>query len=86
MSTTVSVRLDESIKEDAVAVLDELGLDMSTAIRMFVKQIADTRSVPLSLTLNEGLVGESYRRKLDSSIAAFNRGETFARDLVEAEG
>jgi addiction module RelB/DinJ family antitoxin len=83
MSTTITVRMDESVKEEATAVVESLGLDLPTAIRMFTKQIADTRTVPLSLTLNEGLVGESYRQKLDASIAAYERGDTFKRDLIE---
>ena len=80
--TSVTVRMDESVKEQATSVVETLGLDLPTAIRMFTKQIALTRSVPLSLSLDEGLVGESYHRKLDASIAAYERGEVTQHDLI----
>mgnify|MGYP004450307907 CR=1 FL=1 len=39
MSTTVvQFRIEESLKDDANALFENLGLDMPTAFRMFLKQ------------------------------------------------
>ena len=34
-STLVQIRVDEKLKDDAVAVYEHLGLDLSTAVRIF---------------------------------------------------
>jgi len=75
--------MDESVKDQATAVVEALGLDLPTAIRMFAKQIATTRSVPLSLSLEDSDTGDGYLRKLEASIAAAERGEYTQHDLVE---
>jgi len=52
MATTksnVQVRVDESLKSEADRILDNMGLDTPTAIRIFLKKIVATRSMPFSL-------------------------------------
>jgi len=74
--------MDEAVKQQATSVVEALGFDLPTAIRMFAKQIAVTRQVPLTLSLDDNLSGESYRKKLDASIAAYERGEFTRHDLL----
>jgi antitoxin component of RelBE/YafQ-DinJ toxin-antitoxin module len=59
-------------------------MDLPTAIRMFTKQIAVTRSVPLLLSLDSADFGEGYVKKLEDAISAYNNGEVTYRDLIEA--
>ena len=35
-STLVQIRVDEKLKDDAAAVYENLGLDLSTAVRIFL--------------------------------------------------
>ena len=37
-STLVQIRVDEKLKDDAAAVYEHLGLDLSTAVRIFFKR------------------------------------------------
>ena len=48
----LSVRVDSSLKTQAEEVLSDLGLTLSGAFTMFLKQIVREQSVPLSLSLN----------------------------------
>ena len=49
MSTTnYNVRLDQDLKDRAFAVIESYGLTPPQAIRLFLNQIADTNTVPLS--------------------------------------
>jgi addiction module RelB/DinJ family antitoxin len=41
--------MDQELKKDFVEVVESLGLDAPTAIRMFAKQTVKTRALPLSL-------------------------------------
>ncbi|MEK7648772.1 MAG: type II toxin-antitoxin system RelB/DinJ family antitoxin [Patescibacteria group bacterium] len=47
--TQIQVRIETKTKNAVRNILDDLGLDMSTAIKMFCKQIERTQSVPLEL-------------------------------------
>lgn len=42
----VQVRIDETVKKQAVAVLNNLGMDASTAINVFFKQIIAENGLP----------------------------------------
>ena len=52
MATTVmQVRVDEELKERAAAICDGLGIDLPTAIRMFMKRTVLQNGIPFSMTL-----------------------------------
>ena len=42
----VNVRVEKELKEDAERILKELGLDLPSGVRMFLKYIARTGSIP----------------------------------------
>jgi len=44
-------RVDDDLKAKAAAVYDKLGLDLPTAIRMFLKRFVVVNGVPFSMTL-----------------------------------
>lgn len=48
----IAVRVDDKLKKDATEVFSELGLDMTTAVKLFLKQSVLTRSIPFELKLN----------------------------------
>ena len=50
MNTTLTIRMDSKLKRQFTEVLEEIGLDAPTAVRMFAVQTVKTRSVPLSLS------------------------------------
>lgn len=49
--TNFSMRMDSALKAQAEEVLSELGLTMSGAFTMFLKQIVRDQAVPLTLSL-----------------------------------
>ena len=52
MATTVmQVRVDEELKEKAATICDGLGIDLPTAIRMFMKRTVLQNGIPFSMTL-----------------------------------
>lgn len=53
--TTIQVRIDEKTKQSAQKVLHELGLDMSSAIQVYLKQISLHKRIPFSLVTANGL-------------------------------
>ena len=53
--STIAIRVDDKLKEEATAVYKELGLDMTTAVKLFLRQSVLTRSIPFDLKLDNDL-------------------------------
>ncbi len=50
-TANIMTRVEPSIKEQAEAVLDQLGISMSTAMSMYLRQIALQRKIPFEMKL-----------------------------------
>lgn len=50
--TTLNIRIDETLKEQAESVFDEVGLSISAAINVFFRQVVRTNSIPFELSAN----------------------------------
>lgn len=48
-TTKLQIRIERDLKESADEVFHELGLDATTAVRMFFTKVAKTRSIPFKL-------------------------------------
>jgi len=52
-STNINVRTDAELKANAQRVLSRLGMDMSTAINIYLAQIVDKSGIPFDLTVRQ---------------------------------
>ena len=50
--TTISVRMDDALKQQFDAVCEELGLSMSTAITMLAKKMAREKRLPFEVSID----------------------------------
>lgn len=48
--TTMTIRMDDQVKKQAQELFSDLGLDMTTAINLFLKQSIREQGIPFSLT------------------------------------
>jgi len=48
-ATNINIRTDADLKTQAQAVFLDLGLDMTTAINIFLKQVVYKQSIPFSI-------------------------------------
>lgn len=51
--TSMSIRLDSEIKEQAQQVFSNLGMDMTTAINIFLRQAIQYQGLPFDVRLDE---------------------------------
>lgn len=49
-TTNINIRTDSELKAKAQTILNELGLDMSTAINVFLKQVVYQNAIPFKIT------------------------------------
>lgn len=50
-NTSVNVRTTEDVKKDAEVILNGLGLNISSAVNLFLKQVINYRGIPFALRL-----------------------------------
>ena len=53
----VQFRVDDELKKEATSIFENLGLDLSSAMRMFLKRSVACKGIPFSMILAE----ESYK-------------------------
>lgn len=51
-STLVQIRIDEDLKNEATDIFERLGLDLPTAIRMFLKKSVEESGIPFNLKIS----------------------------------
>ena len=63
----LQIRIDDTLREEASDIYSQLGLDLPTAIRMFLKRSVQVRGIPFSMILPE----KDY--KATAAVAAMKR-------------
>lgn len=63
--STVVVRVDDRLKEEAVDLFQSLGLDMSTAVKMFLIQSVKTQSIPFEIKNNPVISDEEFQKMVE---------------------
>ena len=51
-ATTMNIRVDSEVKNSAKKVFSELGLDLTTAVNIFLRQSIRENGIPFDLRLN----------------------------------
>ena len=49
---STSISIDSEVREKVMPILSELGLDLSTAVGMFLRQTIRDKGIPFNVTLN----------------------------------
>lgn len=53
ITTTMEVPVEPQLKKKAEKVLDALGMDMNSAVRVFLKKVVATHSIPFAIAAEE---------------------------------
>lgn len=59
-----TVRFDESLKKDAVGILDSIGLSLNSYLTLALKQLVNQRRVPFDLAPAPEVPNEETRRAM----------------------
>lgn len=51
-TTNLNIRIDKDVKKSAERIFDELGLNMTSAVNIFLRQTIRENGIPFELTLN----------------------------------
>lgn len=65
MTTTLSIRLDNKLKSDSQKVFKELGLDISSATKLFLTQVVNRKAIPFEIRTVNGFTPAFEQELLD---------------------
>ena len=84
-TTTVSARIDQATKENAVRVFEQLGLTASQAIMLFYKQVELHQGLPFSVELpkipNEETLDAIREAEKPETLCSFETPEALFEEL-----
>lgn len=65
--TTLQIRVDDKVKNDARKVFDDIGIDMTGAVTLFLHQVVITQGIPFRITTVNDLTVEDEQAILQAS-------------------
>lgn len=91
-TANVFARVEPEIKEQAEQVLDRLGIPMSNAVGMFLRQVVLQRGIPFEMKLSQttplnydSLTREQFDAEMEKGMADVKAGRVYSTDTIEAE-
>ena len=84
--TTMTIRIDDSLKRDFDKVCDDLGMPMSTAINIFLRAVVRENRIPFELRADPFYSRENMA-ELERRVADVRAGKSVLKqhELIEAE-
>ena len=87
-TSLLQVRVEDSLKDQAAVVFENLGIDTSTAVRMFLKRAVMENGIPFKMTLPKTpyAAERGYRAMVEMSESAEKNGlSDMTLDEINAE-
>lgn len=82
--TNLNIRVDEQLKADAQTLYKSLGMDLSTAVNVFLRQSVQMQGLPFQPRLDP-FYSESNLRALRESIKELEEGKVVVKTMEELE-
>ena len=88
-TTNLNIRIDKKVKEQAEVIFSELGLNMTTAINMFLRATIRENGIPFELkldtpnSLTAAAIEEGRRIAYDDAIKGYSSIEDLRNALEE---
>ena len=83
MSSTITIRVDENIKKEAASIFKEVGMDMSTAINIYLKQVIRSNGIPfpISADIPNAVTLNAIKEAEKGELASFSSIDELMEDL-----
>ena len=78
MDSTIQIRIDRKLKKDVQKVLKNLGLDFSSAVKVYFRQINVVQGIPFELRTLNGYTLAQERKILKEIEWAKKHGKSYS--------
>lgn len=83
-TTNLNIRIDKDLKERAEAIFADMGLNMTTAFNIFVRQVLRQGKIPFEIA-SDRFYSESNMCALHESIRQAEQGKVIVKTMDELE-
>lgn len=84
--TNINIRMDEDLKKAAESLFSDLGLNMTTAVNIFVRQSLRQGGIPFEITTQtDPFYNPSNIKRLKESIQQMEQGKTVRKSMNDLE-
>lgn len=74
---TINIRIDKKTKREADKTLKEMGLDLSSGIKLFLKQVIYSGSIPFQVKTANGFTAEYEANLIKETEKAIKKGKSY---------
>ena len=82
--TLVNFRIDEKTKKEMEQICDELGMNVTTALNIFIKKMVREKRIPYDVSLDP-FYSESNMKALETSKNELEKANVVIKTLEELE-
>jgi len=79
--TTINIRIDEKLKKQASKTLESIGLDTSSAIKMFLTQVVTEQGLPFIPTKDPVKLRAKWDREVAEALES-GKGSTSVKEMM----
>jgi len=83
-ATNIQVRVDSQLKSEAEQLFSDMGLDMPTAVRLFLKQALIANGLPFAVG-RDPFYSVNNQQALCHSMAQMEKGQVVRKTIAELE-
>ena len=83
-TSTLQIRVDSNLRSQAEDFFNGAGLDISSAVRLFLKQVVIRRRIPFDVIAEDPFWSDANQRVLTESIRSLEEGKGEQHELIEA--
>lgn len=83
-TATISFRTDPTIKREAKELYADMGMDLSTAINIFLRQSIRENGMPFKITRENPINVEARRQAENHDGESFTNTDALMKDLLDA--
>ena len=77
MDTTIQVRLDSKTKRRAQKVFKEMGIDLSSGVKLFLNEVLRTQALPFTPRTKNGFTSEQEAEMVRETQQAMKKGKRY---------
>ena len=82
----VNIRIDEELKKQTEVLLTEMGLNMTTAVNMFLRQVLRTGGIPFEVTARkDDFYNPANQQILRESVERLEKGMGTVHEIIEVD-
>lgn len=81
----INIKVDQELKDKSAKIFSELGLDLTTGVRMFLSEVVREEGIPFEVTLRKSMYQQSLEDIKTGNVKSFDTVDDLFEDLNSDE-